>query len=213
MKRRLSIKQRKILIIIFIVLILLVGGFICYRYLKNKSGKLPEINKVEVLDTIKNYNYVLEDRDTEIYKENFLELKKVLESEVIDYNSYAHLLAKLFVIDLYTINNKINKYDVGALDFIYEQEKEKFSNKAMDSIYKLIEDNSDKKRKQLLPEVNKVEITHEEESIYEKSGINMNAYKIDLKIDYVKDLGYDENVSLYLVQENTKIYVVKIEAL
>lgn len=207
-----SKKKRNIIIICVVFLIFIVLGIGFYFHFKNKSTNIPEVKQIEVVDKIEGYGYTLEDRDTDIFKSNFLELKKNLESDNIDYDAYASNLSKLFLIDLYTIDNKTTKYDVGGLDFIYESEKEKFSKKALDSMYKLVEDNNDNKRKQELPEVSDVKILKEENTIYEKDGVNLNAYKYNIQIGYVKDLGYDENVSLTLVLDNNHIYVVKLES-
>ena len=43
----------------------------------------------------------------EIYKTYFKELSKVLNEKTIDYTEYAKLISKLFVIDLYTLDNKL----------------------------------------------------------------------------------------------------------
>lgn len=204
-------KKTKIIVIILIFLVLIaVGGFYTYRYLNNKKLN-KDANTIEVLDKIKNYDYQLEDRDTEIYKENFLKLKDILEKqETIDYQAYANYLATLFLIDLYTIENKISKYDVGSLDFIYPKEKEKFQNKVMDTIYKLVKDNSSNTRNQELPVVEKVEIIKTEESDYKKGETILKGYLIKANIFYKKDLGYDKKVSLTIVKEENKLYVVNL---
>lgn len=206
-------KKKKIIIISVVVILLLiasVGGFFLYRTLKNKDTNV-ETKTVEVLDTIKDYDYHLEDRDTELYKETFLQLKDLLEkTETVDYEKYAEYLATLFLVDLYTIDNKISKYDVGSLDFIYPEEKEKFQNKVMDSMYKMVVDNSSNTRKQELPIVKDVKITKKETTKYQKDEITLDGYLIKAFIDYEKNLGYDKEATLTIVKEEKKLYVVNI---
>ena len=163
-------KKKKIIIIVsIVVVILIIIGVIAWFLLKKDETNEMPVNTIEVLDSINGYDYKLEDRDTELYKEKFLELKSVLESDVIDYESYAKLLAELYVIDLYTIDNKVSKYDVGSLEFIYPEDQEEFKNKVIDTIYKLVEDNATNKRKQELPEVMKTEVKELENTTYQKN--------------------------------------------
>lgn len=202
--------KKKIIIIFLIVITLFACVFFLYHFLKNKNANV-EGKAVEVLDTIKDYGYVLEDRDSEIYKENFMKLKELLKkSETIDYQQYAKYLATLFLIDLYNIDNKISKYDVGSLDFIYPKEKEKFQNKVMDTIYKLVVDNSTGTRKQELPIVTNIEIKEIESTEYQKKDTTLEGYEVRASIIYEKDLGYDKNVTLTLVKEENKMYVVNL---
>lgn len=204
-------KKKKRIIIVFVLLVLFtIGGFFFYRT-KNSKKNNQNQNVIEVLDKIKKYDYQLEDRDTEVYKETFLKLKDVLEkSETIDYKLYAEYLSKLFLIDLYTIQNKISKYDVGSLDFIYPNEKEKFKNKVMDTLYKLVEDNSSNTRKQELPMVLKVDTNTIQNTQYQKGETSLEGYLVKATITYQKDLGYDKKVVLTLIKEDDKLYVVKL---
>lgn len=202
-------KKKIVIVMLIFIIILSIGGLFLYQFFKGIDT--PETKVVEVLDTIKNYDYHLEDRDTEIYKDNFMKLKELLEkSATIDYRLYAEYLTNLFLIDLYTIDNKISKYDVGSLDFIYPNEQEKFQNKVMDTMYKLVLDNSTGTRKQELPVVTKVEITRIENTEYAKEETSLDGYLVEATITYQKDLGYDKNVSLTIVKEDNKLYVVNL---
>lgn len=205
-----SKKKKRIIISIVVAIVILVGVVSSLLYIKSKKKTETPVKEIEVLDSIKKYNYKLEDRDTEIYKQKFLELKEVLESEKIDEEKYATLIAELFAIDLYTIDNKNNKYDVGSLDFIYPEEQEKFKNKVTDSIYKLVEDNLTNNRKQELPIITKTEVTEINEIKYEKAGTKLNGYVIDLKLIYEKDLDYDEKIKVTVVEEENILYVVSV---
>ena len=204
-------KKKKIIIIVsIVVVILIIIGVIAWFLLKKDETNEMPVNTIEVLDSINGYDYKLEDRDTELYKEKFLELKSVLESDAIDYESYAKLLAELYVIDLYTIDNKVSKYDVGSLEFIYPEDQEEFKNKVIDTIYKLVEDNATNKRKQELPEVMKTEVKELENTTYQKNDTTLTGYKIPITLTYTKDLEYDKNVIVTVVKENDKMYVVSL---
>ena len=96
--------------------------------------------------SIEEYGINCDDNDTELYKKEYEELKKNLTSEKIDYEEYAKSVAKLFIIDLYTIKNKSNKYDVGGTDFVFPDILANYRLNVEDTIYKYVEDNSDGKR-------------------------------------------------------------------
>ena len=57
----------------------------------------------------------------------------------------------------------------------------------MDTMYKLVEDNSSNTRKQNLPNVVGTEITNTEETTYKKGETNLSGYNIYVTIDYEKD--------------------------
>lgn len=204
-------KKKKIILVIAAIVVLLLLCLIG-KFIYDKTTQKIEIpvKTIEVLDSISGYNYKLEDRDTSLYKEKFLKLKEILENEKIDKKEYVSLLAELFVIDLYTIDNKNSKYDVGALDFIYPEEQEKFSNMVMDSMYKLVEDNSGNKRTQELPVVSNTKITKMENTKYVKGTTSFDGYKVYINIEYEKELDYDKNVIITIIEEEEKMYVVSI---
>lgn len=105
---------KKIFSFLLIVLIVCGGIFAYFKFFGNKTA----IIEVKKLDEISGYNYILQDNDTEIFKKYFNELDKVLTEKEINYEEYAKNIASLFIIDLYTINNKVNKYDIGGADYI-----------------------------------------------------------------------------------------------
>ncbi len=201
-------KKKKVIITFIVVLLLLSVGIGLFLYLKKEESKNE--TSIEILDSINEYGYSLEDRDTDLYKETFLKLKEELSQAEINYENYATYLGQLFLIDFYTINNKVSKYDVGSLDFIYPDDKEKFQNKAMDTIYKLVEDNSTNSRKQNLPEVTSVNVENVENVSYQKGNNTLEAYKFAMTISYKEDLGYDKSVQLTIAKEEDRLYVVNL---
>ncbi len=197
-------KRKKIIIIIIIVIILLLCAFIAFK-LFNKDDKKP----INVIDDVKNYNYVLEDRDTQLFKDTFKELKDILNADDIDFEKYAQTLSKLYIIDLFTMDNKISKYDVGSSEFIYPDYLDKFKLKVTETMYKTIENNVNGKRKQDLPEVTSVEITSTEESTFKIGEEEYSSYVIDLKWNYKKDLGYDDTARITSIKSDNYIYIVE----
>ena len=203
--------KKKTKIIIIIIALVLILALIGILVVKKLNVKIPEPPKqIEVIDNVTNYEYALEDRDYDIYKENFTKLKDILNEEEIDYQSYSEYIAKLFLIDLYTIENKISKYDVGGVDFIYPDDQEKFKNKVIDTLYKLVMDNSTSTRKQELPKVSNVIIENTKETTYELAGKNVASFEITASIEYEKDLGYDKNVKLVTAILDKHAYVVNL---
>lgn len=200
--------KKKIIIIVLILIFIVGGGLVIF--IKSKDKNLEEVKAPEVIDNVFDYNYELEDRDTEVYKENFLKLKDCLMAEEINYEDYASYATKLFLIDLYTINNKISKYDVGGLEFIHPDSRVMYQNKLMDTMYKLVLDNSSKNRNQSLPEVTDVLINNINKTTYEYANKNYAAYEIEADIVYKQDLGYDEKVKVTIIFVDNYAYVANL---
>lgn len=196
-------KRYKLWLIIIALMILIVSVIAVLSIFKSEPPK--EKNITNIVSKIENYNYTLDDRDTKYMSDEFTNLKKVLETEEIDYQEYAKSLAKLFVIDFYTLNNKINKYDVGGLEYILNSKINEFKLKAMDTIYSEIIDNTYKDRVQELPEITNVtvkDITEEELTLDTKK---TSAYKVTMEYTYKKDLAYDQEGEVYLIlDDNSK---------
>lgn len=207
-------KKYKIPLIILLILIILCICLLVFKQFVYDKKENKQIVTSSVVDNLEKYGYSLDDRDTKIYEDTYYELKEILDSEEINYDKYAEKIASLFVIDLLTISNKINKYDVGGLDFLYEEEKEMFKNKVMDTLYKDVEDNSYDNRKQQLPTVTKVTVADIKNTNYELTKEKkLEAYELEINVEYEKDLEYDEKVSVIVVKDNDKMHVVKYTAI
>ena len=197
-------KKYKLQLRVLILLIILIIALICFKTFKKETK-----NNVKVVDSIDNYGYTLDQRDSKLMKDTYKELKEILNEEENDYDKYAEELAKLFVIDLFTINNKINKYDVGSLEYVYPDNVENFKTNVEDTIYKIVEDNTKGKRKQELPIVSSVNIEEETNGEYELSDVQNKSYIVKLKWTYEKDMGYDSNAIITLIEKDNKLYVVE----
>mgnify|MGYP004624117443 FL=1 len=197
-------KKYKLQLRVLILLIILIIALICFKTFKKETK-----NNVKVVDSIDNYGYTLDQRDSKLMKDTYKKLKEILNEKEIDYDKYAEELAKLFVIDLFTINNKINKYDVGSLEYVYPDNVENFKTNVEDTIYKIVEDNTKGKRKQELPIVSSVSIEEETNGEYELSDVQNKSYIVKLKWTYEKDMGYDSNAIITLIEKDNKLYVVE----
>ena len=128
--------KKKILLFIFIIILVYAIGGIIFWFLNKK----PEVVRISNLDSISGYNYNLKSNDKELYKSEFKILKKNLESNEINKEEYAKSISKMFIIDLYTLNNKINKYEIGGEQFVYPDAVENFKLNVQNTIYKYLED-------------------------------------------------------------------------
>ena len=161
-------KNKKIIITIVVILVIIglgVGAY--FLFFKSKPSEELANSEVKIMNKIEGYEYTLDERDTELFKEKFEELKKLLESETFEEEEYVSLVSQLFIIDLYTIDNKISKYDVGGLEYVYEPARDSFKGMAIDTIYKNVINNIDKKREQSLPTVASITVDDITPSTYE----------------------------------------------
>ena len=140
--------KKKAIILVLIPLVLIIAIIVV-----NVKNMLAKPLTVEVVSSIDEYNYYLENTDSRIYKKYYKELESELEDQKIDEENYVSLLAKLFTIDFYTLNNKMTNQDIGGIQFVHESQKESFKTEATNNIYKYVKNNLTGKRKQELPEI------------------------------------------------------------
>lgn len=191
----------KVLLISLVAVVLLVGGgFALWKFVFNADDKVKQ--EMKEIDKLENYGYVLMDTDTKYFKSEFANLKEIVKSDNVDSKSYSTQVAKMFVIDLYTINTKVNKYDIGGTEYYHVDKKNMFEQKVMDTLYSSLLDNTFGDRKQELPEVSGVEVVSTKEGTFTLNDTKVDSYEVVLTISYVKDLGYDKKVSVVVVQEN-----------
>lgn len=198
-------KKKVILFLCILIFVYAAGGTIYYIATREKKDDKPIVTNK---DTIKGYDYTLKSNATKLYEDEFKTLKANLEGN-INYDEYAVSIAKLFIIDLYTINNKINKYDTGGVSFVYPDGRNNYKLNVQDTIYKYVEDNTDGKRTQNLPEVSSVIVKDSKKDTYKIGDNSFEAYKINLEWSYVQDLGYDKTGEIILIKKDKNIYVVE----
>ena len=197
-------KKKVILFILIIIMVYAVGGFV---YIKLNPKE--EATEVQEIDNIKNFEYSLKSNANELYKKEFEVLKTNLTSKEINDEEYAMSIAKLFIIDLYSLNSKINKYDVGGSDFVYPSSLDNYKLNVQNTIYKYLEDNTYNNRTQKLPDVVSITINKQEKTNYKIRDNSFNGYKVNLEWTYNVDLGYENKGEVILIKENDKYYVAE----
>lgn len=191
-------------ILLFIVFAIVVGVKVYFDFFDK-----PEAVVVTEKKSISEYGYKLEDRDTELYEKYYEELEEVLTKGEIDYDKYAELIAKLFIIDYYTLDNKLTSTDIGGLDFIHPDLFENFKINAGDTVYKYVENNLYSDRKQELPTVTSIEVVEQRDNKYTYNKEEYDSYEFDLKWEYDKDLDYQNTMTITVIKVENKLYVVK----
>lgn len=205
MKKTRKRKGKRSPIIILILVLIVVVFVVWYFFFKEK----PIV--VTVVSRIDDYNYYLDSNETRIYKKYYKELEEELEDNKVDEKKYAEIISKLFVIDFYTLTNKLTNQDIGGIQFIHSNLQNQFMTEASNTIYKYVKNNLTGSRRQKLPEVKKVEIMNIETSKYKNDNYqDDSSYQISLKIGYVKDYDYPEEVTLTLIHEENKLVIIEV---
>jgi hypothetical protein len=204
MNKKRKINVKKLMIFVTAILVVIISIFFLINKLTS-NDKNPK-----VVDELEDYNYVVKSNATDYYKTLFTELKTVIEE---DEEKYAELIGKLFLADFFTLTNKLNRTDVGGVQFVYEDYHEDFISHAGITVYAGMYNNLIGERKDDLPEVKEVtlkSLTQKEfghvDSIYDSS-----AYFIEYEIKYVEDLDYQELVTLVLIKDNGKLVIVEMQ--
>lgn len=200
-RRKKQIKKSALMIIVLTILISIGLYFLLFS--KSTGGLL-----VRSKDTTAKFDYTLDKDNTNLMKENFKELKDILANDNINYEDYAKTLAKLFIIDLYTIDNKKSMYDVGSLEYVYD--KENFKTRCQNTLYRGLNDKSTRKNNEY-PIVESINIDSFENGEFTYNDNKYESYEITLSWDYKKDLGYDKKGKITIIKIEDKLYVVSYE--
>ncbi len=196
-------------IILFVLIGIIIFGIVGYKVYKDFfTSNSVEEKKIMSLDL---YGYTLGENDTKLYKDNFKALEGVLNEKPIKYEEYAKTMSKLFVIDVFTLTNKVSSTDIGGLEFVYKDLKENFKENMGATLYRNVEINIDGKRKQTLPEVTSVEVVDIKDNKYTYDKKEYEGYVVTLKWEYKQDLGYQSTIRLTLIKDDNKLYIVKGE--
>lgn len=196
-------KKRVFLFLMILLFVYSLGGIIYLKYIYVS----PNEPVIKNLDSILGYDYLLRSNASSLYKTEFNVLKENLEGDINE-EEYLKSVCKLYIIDLYSMRDKLNKYDINT-DFIYEQNILNYKLNLQDTLYKYLEDNSDGKRVQELPSVSSVDVVDVKDTTFKIGDENVNAKEVSLKWEYDKDLGYDNKGTLVLVKENNLYYIVE----
>lgn len=191
-----------------LAVILLIGVISGLFYLKSRK----ELQVVSVVSEIDSYNYYMESNATRIYKKYYKLLENELKDNKVDEEKYAQLVAELFAIDYYTLNNKVTNKNIGGVQFIHSNLKDKFISDSSNTVYKYIKNNLYKNRHQQLPEVNSVEIKEIKKVKYNKKDYkDDSAYEVVVNIGYVKNYDYPTSLTVTLIHEQNKLVIIEIK--
>ena len=195
--------KKFILIILFMILIYSVGGIYYIEYVYKDNNEPVVKNLVE----IEGYPYSLKSNASKLYIDEFNILKDNLEN---NYNEeeYIKSISKLYIIDLYSLKNKLNKYDINV-DFIYPNIVSNYRLNIENTLYKYLENNSDGNRNQELPVVSNVIIDEILDEKYSLNKENVPCKKVKVTIEYENDLGYDKSGTITLVKQDKYYYIVE----
>lgn len=200
--------KRIMLLTLFILLIILVL-VIYFKFFKKEQ---KEIKENKVVDTIKNYDYHLKEEDSKLTSTLFNELDKVLSDEEINEEEYAKLISQLFVIDFYTLNNKLSNTDIGGIQYIHPDIKDNFIIKAENTVYKYVKSNIYGNRTQELPIITNTIIEDIKVTDYtSKTYKDNNSYQVKIKVEYQKDLKYPTEIELKLIHKDKKLYIIEVK--
>ncbi|MBO5138421.1 MAG: hypothetical protein J6B89_02140 [Bacilli bacterium] len=207
MKLKKSVKR-----FLWILAILIVSLFVVwYLFFSDKKT----VKKVKVLTKVNGYGYELKDNKSKEYKDLFYELEKVLKKDSVNYEDYAKTISKMFILDYYSLNEKIAKTDVGGVDFVHSKALTDFLEKSENTIYKYVESNLYGGRKQSLPTVDEVTVDSVDIDTFEYLDTSdSEAYVVKVHWTY-KDKsssnGYQDEAVLTFVHEDKKLSLVELK--
>lgn len=210
-KKKMS-KLKKFTILLVLLLIVVASAYIYLNYFKNDNSIKQ---KTKIVDKIDNFDYTISDTDTKLFKEKFNELKKELSKKKIDNKKYAELISQLYIIDLFTLDNKTTKNDIRSVQFVYSNYKTSYIDKTRDEFYKYIKNNLNSNRDQELPIVDTIKVSSIEEvsaaDIFKTDELKNieEAYQVKLSWTYKKDLSYQNSGTIIVVKDNDKLSVAK----
>ncbi len=200
-------KKVKVMLILAIILISTGLGFIAYESIKPKAVKTATVE-----NEIEEYGYTLKSTRNDRYKKAFQELKDILSKKDVDEKAYVEQISKMFIMDFYTLNDKLANTDVGGIDFVHTDAKTNFLEKSEDTVYKYVENDIYGNRDQKLPEVTKVTIDTIENIEY-TIGTDFTddfAYQVEVSIEYKEDMDYPTKATLIFVHEDNKLSLVEV---
>ena len=201
-------KKVKVILIIAIILIITGLGFLAYESVKPKAVKTATVE-----NEIEEYGYTLKSTRNDRYKKAFQELKDILSKKDVDEEAYVEQISKMFIMDFYTLNDKLANTDVGGIDFVHTNAKTNFLEKAEDTVYKYVENDIYGNRDQQLPEVTEVTV-EKVENIEYTIGTDFtddNAYQVEVSLKYKEDMDYPTKATLIFVHEDNKLSLVEME--
>lgn len=201
--------KKKFIVLLVIIAFLLIGTGV-YLFFSNRDS----LKEKRVVSTISKYNYTLKSNKSSAYKKLFQELKKVLSEKKVDEKKYVKIISEMFIVDFYSLNDHVAKTDVGGIDFIHPDAEANFVINAEDTMYKYVESNIYKQRKQKLPEVDEVKIESVDNTEYTyNDNTDEDAYEVKVSWTY-KDSSiadeYQSEATLIFIHNDIKLVLVEL---
>ena len=169
-----------------------------------------EMINFEMPEEIEGYGYILKPTRNDRYKEMFHQLERILNEQEIDEKAYLTQISKMFIMDLYTLNDKTSSDDIGGMDFVHSNVRDKMEEILKNSVYYYLDDEDYDDSE--LPEVTDVFIEKIEniEYNYNADLTDSSAYQVDVSIVYKEDLGYPTFANLIFIHEGNKLSLVEV---
>ena len=202
--------KKKVKVILVLAIILIIAGlaFLAYESFKPKATKTATVE-----NEIEEYGYTLKSTRNDRYKKMFQELQDILSKKKVDEEAYVEQISKMFIMDFYTLNDKLANTDVGGIDFVHADAKTNFLLISEDTVYKYVESDIYGNRDQQLPEVTEVTV-EKVENIEYTIGTDFtddNAYQVEVSLKYKEDMDYPTKATLIFVHEDNKLSLVEME--
>ena len=121
----------------------------------------------------------------------------------------------MFILDFYSLDEKVAKTDVGGVQFVYSDILDNFLENAEDTLYKYVESDIYKQRKQDLPVVQdvKIESIKNETFAYLEENDD-NAFVVNVSWTYKdagKAKGYQDSAALVFIHHGKRLDLVELK--
>ena len=138
-----------------------------------------------------------------------------MKEKNVDEEEYVKIISKMFIIDFYSLSDKLAKTDVGGSDFVYSAVLADFLEKAQDTIYKYVESNLYGERAQKLPTVSEVKVESVEKMPFTHGEkVDEDAYTVKVSWSYTDTStsnGYQDSATLTFIHDDKKMVLVASE--
>ena len=206
---RLKKGVKRFLIVVLLLIIVGASFFVYFTFFQEKNTTKKQAT---VENEIKEYGYTLKSNKSKKYKEEFKKLAKILKEDPVDEEQYVKTISKMFILDFYTLNDKVANTDVGGVSFVHSLAIDNFLLKAEDTIYKYVESNMYDNREQDLPTVKDVSIEGIEQTTFTVGDASDDkAYVVKVSWDYEEDNDYQNEATLTFMHEDKKLSLVEME--
>ncbi len=192
-----------------IILVLVIAILTAKKFLFKKE----EVKEAKVLNTIKEYNYVLKDNKSKKYQASFKELSKILSEKEVNEEAYVSKISEMFILDFYSLVDKTSKTDVGGVDLVHPDVLINFLKNAEDTFYKYVESNVYNSRNQKLPEVGEITVEAVEKIPFTYgTTTDEAAYEVKVSWSYTNEefKDYQKSATLIFVHQDKKLYLVEL---